>query len=176
MTSIRGHGHPCRERISESLLESLPPPEPSHDETPVNLLAEPPVAKYIEEDLQRIFRTVLKTRVSSFHSLREKPLKAKLPDVYYGKSHIECYNFCQQCEDYFATARAKGSNRILFAVSFLRDRINFCWQQYKWKHKAKSIVPITWEKFKTFLCQSLGDSRAFVDSYWAKIRRDSQYQ
>ena len=44
------------------------------------------------------------------------------------------------------------------------------------KHEAKSTVPITWEKFKTFLYQSLGDSRAFVDSYWAKIKRDSQYQ
>ena len=27
-----------------------------------------------------------------------------------------------------------------------------------------------------FLCQSLGDSRAFVDTYWGKIKRDSIYQ
>ena len=89
---------------------------------------------------------------------------------------MECYNFCQQCEDHFATAGAKGPNRIPFAASFLRDRINFRWQQYKRKHEAESIVPITWEEFKTFLRRSLGDSRAFVDSYWAKIKRDSQYQ
>ncbi len=27
-----------------------------------------------------------------------------------------------------------------------------------------------------FLQKALGDSRAFVDSYWTKIRQDSQYQ
>ena len=86
---------------------------------------------------------------------------------------MEYYNFCQQYEDHFATAGAKGPNRILFAASFLHDRINFCWQQYKRKHKAESTVFITWEEFKTFLHQSLGDSQAFIDSYWAKIKRDS---
>ena len=65
---------------------------------------------------------------------------------------MECYNFCQQCEDHFATAGAKGPNRIPFAASFLRDRINFRWQQYKRKHEAKSTVSITWEEFKTFFC------------------------
>ena len=63
---------------------------------------------------------------------------------------MECYNFCQQCEDYFATAGAKGPNRIPFAASFLRNRINFRWQQYKRKHEAKNTAPITWEEFKTF--------------------------
>ena len=26
---------------------------------------------------------------------REHPLKAKVPDVYYGKLHMDCYHFCQ---------------------------------------------------------------------------------
>ena len=34
----------------------------------------------------------------------EKPLKAKVLDVYYGKSHMDCYHFSQQCEDYFETS------------------------------------------------------------------------
>ena len=89
---------------------------------------------------------------------------------------MKCYNFCQQCEDHFATAGAKGPNCILFAISFLRDRINFRWQQYKRKHEAESTVPITWKEFKTFLRQSLRDFRAFVNSYWAKIKKDFQYQ
>ena len=89
---------------------------------------------------------------------------------------MECYNFCQQCENHFAIVGAKGPNRIPFAAFFLRDHINFRWQQYKRKHKAKSTVPITWEKFKTFLHQSLEDSQAFVNSYWAKVKRDSQYK
>ena len=57
---------------------------------------------------------------------RECPLKARLPDIYWGNNHITCYNFCQQCEDYFATARAKRPNRIPFAVFFFCDHISFC--------------------------------------------------
>ena len=176
MTFIQGRGRPHRERTSKSPSGSSFPSESSHDETPVNPHVESPIAKYTEEDLQRIFQTVLKAWAPPSNGPREKPLKAKLPDVYCGKSHIECYNFCQQCEDYFTIARAKGPNRILFAAFFLRDRINFCWQQYKRKHEAESTVLISWEEFKTFLCQSLGDSQAFVYSYWVKIKKNSQYQ
>ncbi len=85
---------------------------------------------------------------------------------------MECYNFCQQCEDHFAICGATGLNRIPFAAFFLRDRINFRWQQHKRKLEAESSVPISWDKFKAFLQKTLGDSRAFVDSYWMKIRRD----
>ena len=173
MTLIWGRRCSCRERISE---ESLPPPDSIHDETPVNRpTVKPPVAKYTEEDLQRILRKVLEARAPSDGAC-EKPLKARLPDVYYGKSHIKCYNFCQQCKDHFAIAWAKGPNCIPFVAFFLRDRINFRWQQYKRKHEAKRIILIIWKEFKTFLCQSLGDSRAFVNSYWAKIKIDPQYQ
>ena len=35
---------------------------------------------------------------------------------------------------------------------------------------------MTWAKFKDFLWKNLGDSKAFVDSIWKKIKRDSQYQ
>ena len=35
---------------------------------------------------------------------------------------------------------------------------------------------MTWVKSKDFLRKNLGDSRAFVDSIWKKIKRDSQYQ
>ena len=176
MTSIRGRGRPCRECISKSPLVSSSLPESSHDKAPANPLAESLVAKYTEKDLQKILRIVLKARAPPSDGTRKKLLKARSLDIYCGKSHIECYNFCQQCEDYFATAGAKGPNCILFATSFLRDRINFRWQQYKWKHEAESTVPITWKEFKTFLHQSLGDSQAFVNSYWTKIKKDSKYQ
>ena len=129
MTSIRGRGRSCRKRTSKDLSESLLPPESNHDEAPINLLAEPPITKYTEEDLQKIFRMVFKARALPFDGPREKPLKARSPDVYCVKSHMECYNFCQQCEDHFATAGAKSPNRIPFTAFFLHDRINFCWQQ-----------------------------------------------
>ena len=128
MTSIRGPGRSRRERTSEGPSGSSSPPKSSHDKTPVNQPTEPPVTKYTEEDLQRILKTVLKARVLSSDGPCEKPLKTKSPDVYCGKSHMECYNFYQQYEDHFATAGAKGLNCIPFAASFLCDRSNFCWQ------------------------------------------------
>ena len=89
---------------------------------------------------------------------------------------MDCYNFCQQCENYFATTRATGPTRIFFAVSFLQDRISFRWQQYKRRHDVDNPVSVTWDEFKAFLRRSLSDSQAFVDAYWRKIKRDSQYQ
>ena len=36
----------------------------------------------------------------------EQPLKARFPDLYYGNLHMDCYQFCQKCEDHFETAGA----------------------------------------------------------------------
>ena len=155
------------------------------------LLAPAPVdanatVRYSEADLQRIFRTVLEVRPLAPAPApqplvfpdgpRERPLKARFPELYRGKTHMECYNFIQQCEDHFATAGAKGPNRVPFAAIFLREQALFHWQQHKAKNAGETDVPLTWEKFKAFLRWSLGESRAFVDSIWRTIRRDSQYQ
>ena len=35
---------------------------------------------------------------------------------------------------------------------------------------------MTWPEFKDFLQTNLGDSKAFVDGIWSKIKRNSQYQ
>ncbi len=56
---------------------------------------------------------------------------------------MECYNFCQQCKDHFATTGAIELNRIPFAAFFFWDGINFCWQQYKQKLERESLVPIS---------------------------------
>ena len=105
---------------------------------------------------------------------REQPLKARFPDLYYGNSHMDCYRFCQQCEDHFETAGATGNNRIPFAASFLRGTVVQRWQQHK--RCSQGLVPMTWLEFKNFFQKNLGDSRAFVDNLWSKFRRDSQYQ
>ena len=164
MTSVQGRGRLRKERISEA------PSEPSLSagldyKSAASPIVDPdagsvgsPMAKYTEEDLQRIVKAVLVAQVPASDEPREKPLKARSSDVYRGKSHMECYNFCQQCEDHFATTGAKGPNRIPFAASFLCDCINFRWQQYKRKLDAESTVPISWNEFKTFLWRSLGDS------------------
>ncbi len=106
----------------------------------------------------------------------DRPPKARNPDLYYRNSHMECYYFCQQCEDHFETAGAKDHRRVLFAATFLKKKILFRWQQHKCRIKSDSAVSLTWDKFKVFLRKSLGESTAFVDNIWSKIRKDSQYQ
>ena len=40
---------------------------------------------------------------------------------------MECYYFCQKCENYFTTANTTGFNRIQFAALFFCEKINFYW-------------------------------------------------
>ena len=70
----------------------------------------------------------MKARPIAAEALREHLLKARLPDIYKSDNHMACYNFCQQCNDHFATVGAKKPNRILFAAFFFRDCISFRWQ------------------------------------------------
>ena len=95
---------------------------------------------------------------------KKQPLKARFPDLYFGKLHLDCYRFYHQYEDYFDTAIAHGDNRIPFAASFLRDGISTFWTQYKrWHALEKGIdVFIPWDKFKAFFRENLGNSRTFV--------------
>ena len=171
-------------------------PVPAMSRAPTPALASAPVlpltpapadanatVRYLEADLQQIFRTVLEVRPLAPAPAPqplvfpdgpcERPLKARFLELYCGKTHIECYNFIQQYEDHFATAGAKGRNRVPFAATFLREQALFRWQQYKAKNAGETDVPLTWEEFKAFLRRSLGESQAFVDSIWRTIRRDS---
>ena len=65
----------------------------------------------------KLFKQVMKTYLESNQGLRQplreckRPLKAKVLEVYYGKSYMDCYPFCQQCEDHFETARATKTNK-----------------------------------------------------------------
>ena len=136
--------------------------------------ADSSVVKYSEDDLQQILRTVLDFRPLSpipapaaaphYKGPRKRPLKARFPDIYWGKMHLECYNFFQQCEDHFATAGTMGSNRVPFAATFLKDTVPFRWQQHQRKVEDQTNISISWEGFKAFLRQSLGESEAFVDT------------
>ncbi len=106
----------------------------------------------------------------------DRTLKARNPDLYYGNSHMECYHFCQQCEDHFETAGTKNHKRVPFAAAFLKNCILHRWQQHKTRTKRNRIAPLSWEEFKAFLRQSLGKSDAFVGNDWSKMRSDSQHQ
>ncbi len=58
-----------------------------------------------------------------WEDVSDRPLKTRNPDFYYGNTHMECYHFCQQYEDHFKTAGAKGHKRVSFAACFLKDCI-----------------------------------------------------
>ncbi len=89
---------------------------------------------------------------------------------------MECYYFCQQFEDHFDIAAAKGHKRVLFAAFFPKDRILYRWQQHKASIKYSRAVLLSWEEFKAFLRKNLGESNAFVRSVWSRMRGDFQYQ
>ena len=141
-------------------------PPPDRPNVPVVAPVGAPPRTYSNEEVQDIIQTVMEVSTIAKEGPQERPLKARFPNVYKGDNHMACYNFCQECEDYFATAGAKGPNCIPFAAFFFRDRTSFRWQQHKRKLDNKSLVPPTWDKFKAFFQKSLGDSRTFVDSFW----------
>ena len=87
---------------------------------------------------------------------------------------MDCYRFCQQCEDHFETAGASKPNRIPFAALFLRWSVVQRWYQHKPRSEA-SEVPMTWAEFEDFFRKNLGDDRAFANSICSKFRRDIQY-
>ncbi len=151
MTSVRGQGRPARrgqaseaptgppssngdhedplgsDKLGPSEASAIPPeapPRPSQAPPLSNVPRNPGANCYSQQDLDRIIQTFLQNSKSGFGN----KLKAKTPDVYRGSSHMECYNFCQQYQDHFATYGAIEPNWIPFAASFLRDQINFRWQ------------------------------------------------
>lgn len=100
----------------------------------------------MEEDFQRCIKVCMEAKNLTENVPRKRPLKARLPDAYYGKSHMDCYQFCQQCEDHFDTAGARGPNRTPFAASFLRG----CRHQHK-RRLDNGLAPLTCPEFKAFL-------------------------
>ena len=129
----------------------------------------------------KLFKRFMKAYLKSYQGPSQppkeckRPFKAKVSDVYYGKSHMYCYHFCQQCEDHFEISWATGTNQTLFATSFLCENISIQWMQFK-RHRDEEVAPITWAKFKAFPQKNLGESKSFVDNIWKKLKKDSQYQ
>lgn len=76
---------------------------------------------YTNKDIQEIICIVIEARFTAVKGPHECFLKAYFFDVYKNNNKIVCYNFCQQCKNYFAIARAKGLKHIFFVVSFLQD-------------------------------------------------------
>ena len=84
--------------------------------TPISALGLP--ERYTDKDLQGAIKLILKSFVKGQEHGQlqansapcKQPFKAWFPDLYYRNSHLDCYCFCQQCKDYFKTARANQPN------------------------------------------------------------------
>lgn len=78
-------------------------PAPSHASTPFPshtsalILAESTFTlKYSEADLIKILKIFLETKGQKLRAevLHKRLSKAKIPDIYFEKLHIDCYHFC----------------------------------------------------------------------------------
>ena len=90
-----------------------------------------PTPALVLPSFNKLFKQFIKTYLklqepSRPPAERKQSFKAKVPDVYYKKSHMDCYHFCQQCKNYFETAGAIGVNQTLFAAFFLWVNISVC--------------------------------------------------
>ena len=108
-------------------------PAPAQTHAPAQALAPAPTSvpgpsgRYMDEELQRATKLAIELFVKGQEhgqlqvstAPRDRPFKARNPDFYYGGSHMECFYFCRQCEDYFNTVGATGHKRVPFAALFL---------------------------------------------------------
>ena len=175
----------CR-TAGEAPINGSGTPEPTsavfRAPTPAPAFALGPLRRYTDEDLQRTTNLTLKLfvkgqehgQLQANSASYEQPLKAQFSDLYHGNSHLDCYCFCQQCEDHFVTAGANRPNRVPFAALFLHKAMVQRWHQQKYRSKAKN--PMMWEEFKDFLQINLGDNWAFANSILSQFRRVFQHQ
>ena len=91
----------CKPNLGPKLVPALIP-------TPVSAPTPP--------SSNKLFKQFMRAYLESNQGPRQPPVerkqsfKAKIPEMYYGKSHIDCYHFCQHCKDHFETAGATGIN------------------------------------------------------------------
>ena len=103
-------------------------PTPSCNPTPgpklVSALIPAPIPAPAPPSSNKLFKQFMRAYLKSNQRPRQPPtereqlFKAKVLEVYYGKLHMDCYHFCQQCKDYLKTGGASGTNRTPFAAFF----------------------------------------------------------
>ena len=80
---------------NKASTEASTPPE-----APTLPLVPPPTEDLFTRFIKVFMET---TQVQALAEPRERLLKARTLEIYFRKSHMDCYQFCQQCEDYFET-------------------------------------------------------------------------
>ena len=157
LDELAGAQGPARRSNAKSDKAPTEAPTPPEASTPPLV---PPTPKNLFTKFMKVF--IETTQARDQLEPQKRLLKARTPETYSGKSHMDCYHFCQQCENYFETSGATGMNHTPFAATFFRSPISLRWTQHKQCHKR--ITPITWPEFKAFLRKDLGNFQAFIDS------------
>ena len=67
-------------------------PTPPKASTPL-LVA--PISKDFFTKFMKVFMETMQAQAQALAELRERRLKARTSKTYWGKSHMECYHFCQ---------------------------------------------------------------------------------
>ena len=88
----------------------------------------------------KVFMEMIKAQPQVLTKPQEWLLKIWTPKMYWDKSHIECYHFCQKCEDYFEISSAIKMNCIPFAASFFHGTISFKWAQHQHYHQNATLI------------------------------------
>lgn len=109
---------------------------------------------------------MIETRLIAVEVFYERPLKARFFDVYKNDNYMTHYNFYQQYEDFFTTAKAKQTLYIFFIAFFFQDQISCFKQQYKQKLNSKGFVSLFKDKFK----KNLENSMTYMDSFQRHIK------
>ena len=84
----------------------------------------PPSTKNFFIKFMKVLMKMTQTQAQTLAKLRKQLLKAWTLEIYWGKSYMECYHFCQQCEDYFKTFGTTGMNHTPFKTSFFHGSIS----------------------------------------------------
>ena len=132
---------PVKDKLAKDLclvesphLDSISPALSLHPPPGPNLVlilnpAPAPTPAPNNELFEKFMKTDLETNQGSKQppAERKQLLKAKVPEVYYGKSHIDCYHFCHQYKDYFEAAGDTRANQTPFTAFFFCGNISVCW-------------------------------------------------
>ena len=152
--------------------DEAPTEAPTLSETPILPLVSP-FTKDLFTKFMKVFMEMTQAKTQVLAEPQKRPLKAKFSETYSKKFHMDCYHFCQQCEDHFETSGATRMNCTLFVASFFHGTISPRSAQHKRRHQNATLI--TWLKFKTFLRKILGNSQALINNIWSKFRKDSSY-
>ena len=84
----------------------------------------PPTSENLFIKFMKVFMETIQAQDQEQLEPQKRLFKARTPETYPRKSHMDCYHFCQEYEDYFKMSGAIGINRTPFAATFFHGFIS----------------------------------------------------